>query len=402
MKKNKILYLSYDGLLEPLGESQILSYQYKIANKYNVTIVSFEKSKDLKNINKLILLKNNLKEKNIVWNYLVFSNNLKYISTIYNFLKGFILIIRILLTNKISIIHCRGYVTYMMIYFLKYIFKFKILFDMRGFWVDERIEWNIWKKNTLKYNIFKYIELKLINNANCIVTLTSDAKIQINKILNKKIKNIYFDTIHTCVDFQNYQIDNKKLFHSKSDKIIFCHLGAISTRYDFDRVLWFINEINKYKKCELLIINQKEHQFIEKKIHNSKIDKSLIQIISLDFKDIPKYLANIDFGIFFPKEGFYLNGFFPTKFAEFVASSKPIITYNINKDFDNLLINYDVGIIIKRNQQNISNNDFDKIISYKNSIKLKDRTKTLINDHLSSKVGVSKYLNLYDKLIRDA
>ena len=64
MKKNKILYLSYDGLLEPLGESQILSYQYKIANKYNVIIVSFEKRKDLQNITKLNLLKNNLKEKN--------------------------------------------------------------------------------------------------------------------------------------------------------------------------------------------------------------------------------------------------------------------------------------------------------------------------------------------------
>ena len=41
-------------------------------------------------------------------------------------------------------------------------------------------------------------------------------------------------------------------------------------------------------------------------------------------------------------------GFFPTKFAEFIASSKPIITYNINKDFDNLLNSYDVGITIKK------------------------------------------------------
>ena len=97
MKKNKILYLSYDGLLEPLGESQILSYQYKIANKYNVIIVSFEKQKDLKNITKLNLLKNSLKEKKIVWNYVLFSNYFKPISTIYNFIKGFKLVISILL-----------------------------------------------------------------------------------------------------------------------------------------------------------------------------------------------------------------------------------------------------------------------------------------------------------------
>ena len=156
MKKDKILYISYDGLLEPLGQSQILSYQYKIANKYNVTIVSFEKYKDLNNISKLNLLKNNLEEKKITWNYVLFSNNLKPISTIYNFLKGFLLIIGILIKNKISIIHCRGYVSYMMVYLFKYFFKFKILFDMRGFWVDERIEWNIWRKNTLKY---KFLEL---------------------------------------------------------------------------------------------------------------------------------------------------------------------------------------------------------------------------------------------------
>ena len=148
---------------------------------------------------------------------------------------------------------------------------------MRGFWIDERIEWDIWKKNALKYNLFKNIESKLINNANAIVSLTSDAKNQINKILNKKIKNIYFDTIHTCVDIQNYKIEINKSVNIKSDKIIFCDLGAISTRYDFDKVLWFIDEINKFKKSELLIINQKEHQFIENKILSSKIDKSQLK-----------------------------------------------------------------------------------------------------------------------------
>ena len=89
------------------------------------------------------------------------------------------------------------------------------------------------------------------------------------------------------------------------------------------------------------------------------------------------------------------------KICRIIASSKPIITYNINKDFDNLLNNYDV-FTINRNQKNISNNDFKKIISYKNSENLKFRTKKLINDHLSSNVGVKKYLNLYDKLISDA
>ena len=64
MKKNKILYLSYDGLLEPLGQSQILSYQYiKLQTNTMLQLYLLKIRKDLNNINKLNLLKNNLEEK---------------------------------------------------------------------------------------------------------------------------------------------------------------------------------------------------------------------------------------------------------------------------------------------------------------------------------------------------
>ena len=39
------VYLSYDGLTDPLGQSQVLPYIIGIKQKgYNVTIISFEKS----------------------------------------------------------------------------------------------------------------------------------------------------------------------------------------------------------------------------------------------------------------------------------------------------------------------------------------------------------------------
>ena len=47
MSKKKILYLTRDGLLEPLGQSQILSYLVPLSKNYNFHIVSFEKQDDL-------------------------------------------------------------------------------------------------------------------------------------------------------------------------------------------------------------------------------------------------------------------------------------------------------------------------------------------------------------------
>ena len=43
MKKIKLLYLSYDSLLENLSKSQIIPYIKEFSNNYQIHILSFEK-----------------------------------------------------------------------------------------------------------------------------------------------------------------------------------------------------------------------------------------------------------------------------------------------------------------------------------------------------------------------
>ena len=38
-----VLYLSYDGLMEPLGQSQILPYLRQLAKGRKITLITFEK-----------------------------------------------------------------------------------------------------------------------------------------------------------------------------------------------------------------------------------------------------------------------------------------------------------------------------------------------------------------------
>ena len=42
-KRKKILYISYDGILDPIGESQILSYLEKLCNNFDFYLITFEK-----------------------------------------------------------------------------------------------------------------------------------------------------------------------------------------------------------------------------------------------------------------------------------------------------------------------------------------------------------------------
>lgn len=43
----RILYLSYTGLLEPLGQSQVLAYLRLLTEKHEIRLITFEKAHDL-------------------------------------------------------------------------------------------------------------------------------------------------------------------------------------------------------------------------------------------------------------------------------------------------------------------------------------------------------------------
>ena len=59
-KKFHHLFLTYDGLLDPLGRSQIIPYLKSIAKQERkIKVISFEKSKNIKS-NKINLIRKEL------------------------------------------------------------------------------------------------------------------------------------------------------------------------------------------------------------------------------------------------------------------------------------------------------------------------------------------------------
>ena len=51
-----VIYLTRTGLLEPLGQSQVLNYLFGLSKKFSITVISNERSDDLKDIDRVLLL----------------------------------------------------------------------------------------------------------------------------------------------------------------------------------------------------------------------------------------------------------------------------------------------------------------------------------------------------------
>ena len=81
MKKNRVLYISYDGLTDPLGQAQILPYLINLSKlNYEITILSTEKEDNFLKSNEYV--KKTCDSADIRWNWIKYTKSPPVLSTI--------------------------------------------------------------------------------------------------------------------------------------------------------------------------------------------------------------------------------------------------------------------------------------------------------------------------------
>lgn len=367
MKQNNknVLYLSYDGLTDSLGQSQILPYLIGLQKKgYNISIISFEKEANyLQNEEHIRMLcdKNKLD-----WYPLFYTkkppvlSTLKDINTLKKLAKG------IHKAKNFSIIHARSYITALVALKFKKRYGVKFLFDMRGFWADERIEGGIWslKKPIYKfiYNYFKRKEKTFFEQSDHIISLTKNGKDEILKQFSAVSKE-KITVIPCCVDtelfdpetIRPHQIEKLKsaLKITPSDKII-GYVGSIGTWYMLEEMLLFFKKQHDSNKNLKFLFVTKE-PFEEIKSVARKIDLELSSLIyaSTSYRYVPLHIKLMDWGIFFIRPTFSKKASSPTKQGEIMAMGVPVICNSGVGDTDYIVNKYQAGIIFENFEQEV-------------------------------------------------
>ena len=242
-KTANVLYLSYDGMTDPLGQSQVIPYLQGLASKgHKITLLSCEKPENFAK-NKT-LIEGILAKSNIQWEYVFFSRRPPIVSKFYDIWKMEKKAFSIANRQKFDIVHCRSYIGAMIGRQLKLKKGIKFLFDMRGFWVDERVEGGLWDLNQFHfkkgYEYFKRIEKKLLSDADYTISLTNNAKDEIHSWKLSCPQPIPIDVIPCCADLNHFSATKvteeqlaayRKELGISSDDFIITYLGSIGTWY---------------------------------------------------------------------------------------------------------------------------------------------------------------------------
>ena len=323
----RIAYLSYDGLTDPLGQSQILPYLLGLEAKgFEFVIFSFEKPgaylEGRSNIDAT------LTGKKITWIPLKYHKRPPVLSTVLDICFLWRALKKEHKRKLFSIVHCRSYITSLIGMEMKRRKGIKFIFDMRGFWADERVEGGLWnlKKPVFKiiYNFFKKKEKEFLTKANHIISLTQNAK---QKILSWGLNSGPITVIPTCVDLDLF--DPKKITKDDQEKLrkklgikendfILLYLGSLGTWYLYDDM------IACFEKLKKKIPNAK-FLFVTSDLDKVEKRPDLIAYTAMRH-EVPLCCSLAHIAIFFYKPTFSRIATSPTKMGEVLAMGLPVIT----------------------------------------------------------------------------
>jgi glycosyltransferase involved in cell wall biosynthesis len=355
-----VLFLTFDGLTDPLGQSQVIPYMKGLAaDGHTITILSVEKKINFEKNRELI--SGILNAAGIKWTYLFHSRKIPLLSQRATLQKIKKLANRIRQENKIETVHCRSYLSALIGLEFKHLYKTKFIFDMRGFWADERIDGGIWKlSNPLHraaYNYFKKKELEFFANADYVISLTENAKREFMSWRALSGKEIPVKVIPCCADLELFSSAgiNEEDRHTlreqlgiAKDAFVLSYLGSLGTWYMTEEMLDFFRELLRHNnKAFFLVISPDDPELIKQQCRNKGIPAEALIVKSAGRKDVPLYLSLSDLSVYFIKPLFSKKASSPTKTGEILSMGIPVITNAGIGDSDSIIEGEQAGYLIR-------------------------------------------------------
>lgn len=406
----KILFISYDGLTDPLGQSQVIPYLAGLTKyNYEFTILSCDKhhlyKKNKEYVEKLIA------PYPIKWVSVVYHKNPPVLSSIFDFYQLKKKAKALYKKEKFDMVHTRPGVPTLVALWLKKKYGIKFLNDVRGFWADERVDGEMWnlRNPVFKkiYNFFKQHEYECIEISDYTTCLTYQAKNEMHTWKNISHQPIPIEVIPCSVDLQLFNPENidptlknelKNELGIKDHDLIVSYLGSIGGWYLTDEMMQFFKTLlAKLPQTKFLFISPHRHEIIINAAKKYNIPADRIIVKKGARHEVPVLLSFSNYSLFFIKLCYSKISSSPTKHGEIMAMGIPVITNAGVGDVEEITTKYNAGIVLK----SLNKIEYEKAAGLIAHGKIFNSEEIIsgAKEYYDLEAAIQKYLYVYKKIL---
>ncbi len=397
-----VLFLSHDGALDPLGQSQILPYLVRLsARGFRIMLLTFEKPQALASHGAVEKLQLQCRAAGIHWTYLRYHRRPRLLATFWDLLCGFIRAYSIVRRERINIIHARSYVAAYLAMVLKRLTGVRVVFDMRELWVDGRIDGGTWKRGGFLHRLGKRCERWYLRRADAVVSLTEAGRRIIQDYAYWK-QEPPIAVIPTCVDVERFSAHALRVPKPAclEGRRTIVYLGSLGTWYRFDAMVdCFVESLQLWPQAHFMILTPQKEQ--ARQICSSRgLSDDQFSVYTLPHEAVPEYLQWADVALYFITPSYAKKSSCPTKLGESLAAGLPVLTNGGIGDTDALLSAHRVGVLTSDFTASAYRSAWQSMAKLLDEGEiLRRRCHQVAAEMLGIDVGVGRYQQLYQAVL---
>jgi glycosyltransferase involved in cell wall biosynthesis len=390
-----VLYISYDGMAEPLGQSQVAPYLRGLATLgYRITLISFEKSVDRSDRRRMQALTEGLAGTGIRWIPLTYHKRPSLAATAFDVAVGLVRALAVCIRERVAVVHARSYVAGLIAWLLTRVVGAKFLFDMRGFWADERVEGGLWRHGGLLYRVVKRLERRFVRDADTIVTLTERSCGPLRTWIGPE--RVPITVIPTCVDLRKYS--GLRSAGVPPVAPVFVYSGSLGTWYAGDEIIRFMAEaLTRFPLARLVILTRNRAE-AETSLAQSAMVSGATHVVTVEPTDVPNWLKSADVGLAFYAPGFSRQATCPTKAGEYLAMGVPVVVGVGVGDMEEIVSAHQVGAALTTYSASAYRAALDRLMDLWSDPDLGSRCRDVATRRFGLDVGIARYDAVYRSL----
>jgi glycosyltransferase involved in cell wall biosynthesis len=390
------LYLTRNGLLEPLGQSQVMSYLKGLSGDYQITLITFEKTEDLADTHAMASARADCEAYGIDWRPKSFRRRPKLLAPAWSMFEMFWSALQAAWRGEVQLIHARSYLPAAAAWAVHRLTGTPFIFDMRALWPEELITAGRLRRGSIVHKVLTRLEKVCLRDAAAVVSLTDAAVGYLRDQYPAELQRQRIAVIPTCADLQRFKRSDKP----PSKHVYGCVGTVLSGWFLMDWLAALFNTVaQKDPEARFEVVTRDDAEKVRAALD---IDGKLgdrFSIFPSASESVHEALQKQATSVMFFTSGTSKLGSAPTRLGEALGCGVPVVANEGVGDVADIIRRYNVGVIVKDGSEAEMTTALDELETLRSDPDLPSRCRKAAEEVFSLEAGTEAYRKLYAEIL---
>lgn len=390
------LYLTRNGLLEPLGQSQVLAYLRGLSLEHRITLVTYEKDDDWANSQRVSKLRSECVRLGIRWLPQRFRPRPKLIAPAISMIRMVWLVAREVRCQEVRLIHARSYIPAAVALVVSRLTGVPFLFDMRALWPEELITAGRLHRGSMLHKMMVASERACLRHASGVVSLTQAAVEYLRRVYPEELADQTVAVIPTCADLDRFVPAGRP----SGRRVIGCLGTVLSGWFRLDWLAAFLAVAAKRDPRLIFELTTRDEpmQVLAALGVETELRPRLF-VAPSPSERVHEVIQGQMASVMFFTQGQCKLGSSPTRMAEILGCGLPVVANEGVGDVADIIRAHRVGVLVSGPSESEMNAAWDELQQLLDDPDLAVRCRRAAEECFSLEAGTAAYLGLYKQIL---